>query len=200
VLAGTRSIRVVGTATNIGGGSDNGYFDNLSLTLDVTPLPAQPAGPGPPGGPTGAGADTIAPLLGAARLTNKSFAVDTHGTAEAVVSARAKKAKKGTTFVYTLSEASRVLFTIEQRQKGRKVGRTCQKPSAKNRKKKACTRYVARGTFAQDGAAGANTKKFSGRIGKRKLAPGTYRATLVATDAAGNRSKVTRLAFKVVRK
>jgi virginiamycin B lyase len=196
VPAGTRSIRVVATATNIGGGSNNGYFDNLSLTLDVKPAPT-PSGDTtqPPGG--GVTADTIAPDVLSARLTNKTFAVDPKGPAETAVAARARK---GTSFVYTLSEASRVLFTIEAQQKGRKVGRKCQKPSKKNKSRKSCTRYVKAGTFAQAGAAGANTKKFSGKIGRRTLKPGKFRATLLATDAAGNKSQVKRLSFAVVRK
>jgi hypothetical protein len=199
VPAGTRSIRVVATATNIGGGSDNGYFDNLSLNLDVKPAPA-PNGSATP--PTGGGvmADTIAPGVLSARLTNKTFAVDPKGAAETAVAARArKKPKKGTSFLYSLSEASRALFTIEQQQKGRKVGRTCQKPSTKNRSRKSCTRYVKVGTFAQAGAAGANVKKFSGKIGRRTLKPGKYRATLVATDDSGNKSQLKRLSFTIVR-
>ncbi len=109
-------------------------------------------------------------------------------------------AKKGTTFVYTLSEAGAVRFAIEQRLKGRRVGTRCRKPSKANRTRKACTRYVKIGNFAQDGAAGSNRKKFSGKIGKRKLRPGSYRATLRASDSAGNKSTVKRLAFKVVRR
>jgi hypothetical protein len=43
-------------------------------------------------------------------------------------------------------------------------------------------------------------KKFSGKIGRRRLKPGRYRATLVATDAARNASKPKRLRFRVVRR
>jgi hypothetical protein len=60
-------------------------------------------------------------------------------------------------------------------------------------------RYVAAGRFLQQGSAGKNVKSFSGRIGKKTLRPGTYRATLVATDAAGNRSLPKRLKFRIVR-
>jgi hypothetical protein len=35
------------------------------------------------------------------------------------------------------------------------------------------------------------------RIGKRRLQPGTYRASAVAKDLAGNRSKLKRLRFTV---
>jgi hypothetical protein len=45
--------------------------------------------------------------------------------------------------------------------------------------------------------AGVSRVAFSGRIGK--LRPGRYRATLIATDAAGNRSRPKRVAFRVAR-
>ena len=99
---------------------------------------------------------------------------------------------KGTTFSYTLSEPARVVFTIQRTLKGRKRGKKCVKPTHANRKKKHCTRYKKAGSFTQAGHAGRNKKK-------RKLAPGTYRATLVATDPSGNRSKPKRITFKVAR-
>jgi hypothetical protein len=56
------------------------------------------------------------------------------------------------------------------------------------------------GRFAQDGAAGRNRKRFSGKIGARTLRRGNYRATLIATDAAGNRSRKRLLNFAIVRR
>jgi hypothetical protein len=44
-----------------------------------------------------------------------------------------------------------------------------------------------------------NSLKFSGRIGRRALRPGSYRATITATDAAGNKSRPKTLSFKIVR-
>ena len=46
--------------------------------------------------------------------------------------------------------------------------------------------------------SGQSAVPFSGRIGKRALAPGNYRATLTAADAAGNRSRPLRLGFTLV--
>ena len=40
---------------------------------------------------------------------------------------------------------------------------------------------------------------FSGRIGTRKLAAGSYRATMGAIDAAGNRARTRQTSFSVVR-
>ncbi|HEU5110106.1 MAG TPA: hypothetical protein VFT95_16310 [Micromonosporaceae bacterium] len=48
-------------------------------------------------------------------------------------------------------------------------------------------------------ASGTSRVRFTGRIGKRALRPGRYRAVLTATDAAGNRSAPRTTRFRVVR-
>ena len=147
------------------------------------------------GGGSG-GSDVIDPVL-TARLTNATFAVNLRGAAETPVASRAKK---GTTFVYTLTEPARVVFTIHAKQNGRRVGGKCRKPTKRNTGRRKCTRFVRRGAFAHNGATGANRKKFSGKIGRKRLRPGRYRASLLARDAAGNASTVKRLNFRVVRR
>jgi hypothetical protein len=104
----------------------------------------------------------------------------------------------GTTFHYRLSEAARVLFTVERARPGRRLGGKCRKPARGTRGKPKCTRYRPVGRFATAALAGANGKRFSGRIGRRSLHPGRYRATLTATDPAGNRSAPRRLGFRVL--
>jgi hypothetical protein len=47
--------------------------------------------------------------------------------------------------------------------------------------------------------AGANRVKFTGRVGRRALKLGRYRARLVASDAAGNRSAGRFVRFRVKR-
>jgi hypothetical protein len=150
-----------------------------------------------PGGGPGPGTDTSPPVFASASLTNRTFAVNPSGTRETAVAARAKK---GTAFRYRLSENARVLFTIQRSTVGRKVGRKCQKQTPKNRKRRRCTRFVRVGRFAVQSAAGPNRHRFSGKIGRKSLKPGKYRATLVATDAAGNHSARRRLNFKIVKR
>jgi hypothetical protein len=150
-------------------------------------------------------ADGIVPLVNSAAAKPTTFALNPKGKSETSVAGKrasvaAKRAKKGTTFKYSLSESARVVFTIERALPGRKVGGKCKKPSRSNRKKKRCTRYKLFGRFAHQGAAGNNSKKWSGKIGKKKVSPGKYRATLVATDAGGNKSQPKRLNLKVVRR
>jgi hypothetical protein len=153
----------------------------------------QPAGPQPTGPPP---PDTVAPLIQSASASPTTFAVDLQGPAE--VSAGA--APRGTTFSYTLSEASRAVFTLARRSPGRKSGKRCVKPKRSNRTKKRCIRYTLAGSFAVQSAAGSNLHRFSGRIGTRRLKPGKYRVTLVATDAAGNRSTPKRFNITIVKK
>jgi uncharacterized repeat protein (TIGR01451 family) len=144
----------------------------------------------------GGGTQDVDPPVFASATMTRTFAVDKAGAPETLVGAR--KVKKGTTFRYTLSEDARVVFTIARRQPGRRHGKACQKPRKSNRHGKRCTRYVRRGAFAQDSAAGPNKRAWSGKLGKKPLKPGRYRATLTARDAAGNTSKPKRLRFRIV--
>ena len=54
------------------------------------------------------------------------------------------------------------------------------------------------GKLVRTGKKGANRLKFSGRIGRRALKRGRYRAVITATDAAGNRSAPRRVKFRIV--
>jgi hypothetical protein len=87
--------------------------------------------------------------------------------------------RRNSAFRYELSEAATVTFTVKR--KGRH-------------------RYGTVGRFTQSGAAGANERRFRARIRGRRLRPGTFRALLRATDAAGNRSALKSIGFRVVRK
>jgi hypothetical protein len=58
-------------------------------------------------------------------------------------------------------------------------------------------RYAAlKGSFTH----GANSFKFTGRLGKKKLKPGSYRLAATATDAAGNKSAKKYAKFRVVKR
>ncbi len=96
---------------------------------------------------------------------------------------RFRVSRRGTVISFRLSEAARVSVRIERRLRNRRGRR----------------RYKRAGTFTRRARAGANRTRFSGRIGRRKLKPGSYRLTLTPTDAAGNRGKPRRLSFGIVR-
>jgi hypothetical protein len=61
-------------------------------------------------------------------------------------------------------------------------------------------RWVKVGTIRHDAATGRNVKKWRGKVGRRALKSGRYRATMVATDTAGNKSAPKRLRFEVKRR
>ena len=185
----------------------DGEFEIFGRRLGV--LSAPPAAGGGPVGPRGGGpgsssgpgtGDVTAPsFVGSARAIPRTFAAGpARRTARAVPGGR-RKLKRGTTFRYALSEAARVAFAIERKHQGRRVGSRCSKRTRANRGGRRCMRYARIGAFRQRANAGRNRKRFSGRIARRRLSPGRYRATLVATDVAGNASKPKRVAFRVVK-
>jgi hypothetical protein len=117
----------------------------------------------------------VAPVFLGASITNRVFAV----VPKARGAAR-RKPPRGTTFRYTLSEAATVRIVIQRRRKG--------------------GRFVRRGTLKAPGKAGANKKRFGGRIRGKALRRGRYRAVLRATDATGHKAKAKRLSFRIVRR
>ena len=136
------------------------------------PAPAdQPALPADqPGLPlAGPDPDRQAPLVAGFTSVHRSFAID---RARTTVSAGIFR---GTRFRYTLSEAARVVVTIRRASTGKTVGK-----------------------LIRTGKPGANSIRFSGRVGSKALKPGRYRAVITATDAAGNRSAPKSVRFRVV--
>jgi hypothetical protein len=107
--------------------------------------------------------------------------------------------RAGTVLRYRLSEAARVALTVDRQVPGRRAGGGCVKPRPRLASKPACIRLVRVGRLVRSGRLDANSVKFSGRIGKRALAAGRYRVTLVATDAAGNHSRPARVLLRIVR-
>jgi hypothetical protein len=126
--------------------------------------------------------------LTALSLTRTRFRVGGPPTA---INAKARpRTKVGTIIRFTLSETATVKLAIvrEQRVRGNR----------KSSKKKAKAKLVASGTLTRAGRRGTNLVAFSGRVGRRKLRPGTYRFLITATDAAGNRAKTLTIRFTVV--
>ena len=82
------------------------------------------------------------------------------------------------------------------------VGRRCAKPTRRNRRLRVCTRFLDWGPDLRTKPlrAGASKARFSGKLGRRRLASGRWRAFLVATDAAGNRSRARAVRFRVLRR
>ncbi len=157
----------------------------------------------PPGSPVGASpsevqvSDLSAPVLQALSITRKRFAVGAGQTA--LSAARRRRTPRGTTFRYSLSEPATVRIVIDRLRPGRRVRGKCRRPTRRLAKKRRCTRIVATGSLTRNSRAGTNNTGFSGRLRRKALRPGRYRAKVTATDRAGNGSNARRVRFTVVR-
>lgn len=158
------------------------------VTGTVTIAPAPVPVPGRPPGST----DRTVPVLSSLKLSPARFRAASRGASLAATAI-------GTTVRFTLSEAASVRFTAQRAAPGRRAGGSCRRTTAANRRRARCTRYVAvKGSATRRSVRGANRVKFRGRLGGRRLAPGKYRLILRATDVAGNRSPLRRVAFRIV--
>jgi hypothetical protein len=110
------------------------------------------------------------------RMSHRAFAV---GRKRTPLSAARRRVPVGTAFRFTLSEAATVRIAI-QRKRGRK--------------------WKTVGILNRRATARPKRVPFSGRLRRKALTRGRYRAALVATDHAGSRSKPRRLTFRVVRR
>jgi peptidoglycan/xylan/chitin deacetylase (PgdA/CDA1 family) len=135
--------------------------------------------------------DTISPIILSLSLARRSFAV---GRATTPVIARRRK---GTAFLYTVSEPGRVRFKIQRRSRTRRS--SCRRRHARTVSRRRCVRYRSVGAIVRSVTTLSNRTRFSGRIGRKALRAGRYRAVLTETDAAGNRSRPRRVGFRVVR-
>ncbi|HEU5252703.1 MAG TPA: PKD domain-containing protein [Solirubrobacterales bacterium] len=144
-----------------------------------------------PGGsaPVATGTVDTLPLLGKPKAKPKKFRAKPKGKA---------KGKFGTTFRYTVNEAASVRFKFERKKVGRLVGKKCKPLTAKNAGRKKCPIFKRVGSRSQAAKAGANKLKWNGNLKGKPLAPGSYRATVVATDKAGGRSAPKTVGFRIL--
>ncbi len=160
---------------------------DIGMTGTVTVLAPGQTGGGPGTGTTPGttpptsppASDSKRPVISSFSVTSARFRV---GKAPTARDAR-KEAKRGSAFKFRLSEQATIRIAISKvvRKHGKK-------------------RYVAKGTLTRRSLkSGQNKLSFSGRIGRRALAVGLYRATASATDKAGNESLSRRASFRVVR-
>ncbi len=106
------------------------------------------------------------------------------------------KGREGSKVTFTLLDAGRVTFTVEQLRIGIVRGHACVAPSHKGAHGRHCTRDVLRrGSFARQGVAGANSFRFTARLGGGTLPPGNY--LLVATYSGHGAKETARVSFRV---
>jgi PKD repeat protein len=110
------------------------------------------------------------PKLGKIRAVPRAFAPKLRGV-------KPGKVKLGTTFQFTVSEAATVRFKFE-----RKQGK----------------RFKKLGSRSKAAKAGKGKLRWNGKLKGQPLAPGRYRATVVATDKEGARSTPKTVGFRIL--
>jgi len=158
------------------------------------------------GSGAGAGGDQTsgAPRLTNVSLTHRRFRVGRartplRGTAQAAARRRASAVPVGTTFRFTLNRAANVRIGFARQTRGLRNGDgDCVRPSRRLTRGRRCRLFVPDGTLVRSAPSGAIRIPFSGRVGRRALRPGRYRAGLTAA-IGGQSAKPTVLTFRVVR-
>jgi hypothetical protein len=135
----------------------------------------------------------LSPSITALKLSPSSFLPAPSGATIAKAKGKGKKKQKyGTTISYIDSHAATTTFTVLSEAKGRKQGKACKQPSKVNKRSKPCRLLVKKGSFAHVDVAGANSLRFSGRLGGRALSKGAYTLQAVPRDAAGSGATVSK--------
>lgn len=148
--------------------------------------------------------DAVVPVISDVSLTNHVFSV---GPAPTPASARQPglRPRRGTRLSYTLSESAAVYLAVSRERPGLLREGRCQ-PVTRAKGRRLRRRHPMRrciapkpiGIFTRSGMAGANSFRFSGRIGSHAVRPGRFRLSMNAIDAAGNSSREHSASFRVV--
>jgi hypothetical protein len=91
-----------------------------------------------------------------------------------------------------------VTLAFTQTITGRRASGRCVHQTAHNRHKRACRLTVTVATTIVAGHSEKNKYAFTGKVGHRKLAPGTYTLVFTATNSAHQRSARHTLKFTIV--
>ena len=141
---------------------------------EYVPPESSPAPPPPTADPEAGPVDRTRPAIRRLSMTRRRFALGRRATPRS-----SRRVRRGTAFRVRLSEAARISIRLERVGRGRRLAHA--------------------GTLRRAGSRGPNRIRFSGRIGRRALRPGGFRALVRARDAAGNVSRTRRVRFRVVR-
>lgn len=150
------------------GGSKTIYASMYTSSSSSPPLSLVPVPVSDPGGSNPA----VAPLISDLAVRPASFRAAVKGGSIAAASST------GATVSYFESLAATTTFTIARKERGVKFAGRCVARSQKHSHGKACTRSVAlRGRFTRRDTAGSNSFRFTGRLNRKSLAPGSYTLT-----------------------
>jgi hypothetical protein len=134
------------------------------------------------------------PVLSGLSVKPRAFRAAASGGS---IAAATRKKKSGATIGYSDSAVATTTFVVQRAVKGIRRGSSCLRLKGKAPKHaRKCTAFVTVDSFTH--TAGSNSFRFSGRVGGRKLAPGSYVLAAQAADAAGSSTTVS-AKFKVLK-
>jgi hypothetical protein len=138
------------------------------------------------------------PVVGALKLSPMRFRGGTR--AATLAKDTRQRVPVGTTISFALSHTATVTLTFQRAQRGRLSGARCLAPSPKHRHGHRCTRYTAaHGSVSIAAPAGTDRISFDGLLaGGAKLASGSYRLVLSASDTSGTTSAAQHPSFTLV--
>ncbi len=173
-----------------------------NLTRDSGEHSDEPGDQEPDWQPVGGAADTTRPALtgGPIRIAPR-FEVSTRPTPP-----RAVLSGRGSTIGFRVSEPASVKLAVERvypgiKRKGRGGTRCVRARSRGVPRRKRCTAAKLIGWLVRNSSSGAKRVPFSGRIGRKALAPGRYRIRAGAVDANANPARHrTSREFTIVRR
>ncbi|MFI5004976.1 MAG: hypothetical protein ACHQE6_08175, partial [Solirubrobacterales bacterium] len=193
--AGGTPLPVSATATGLAPGT----------TYTVTLVAASAQGTGSGGAVTfttpsasGSAPGGAGPVVSALGLSPTRFRRGTH--AAMLARHTRKRPPVGTTISFRLSAAATVKLAFQHAQPGISSAGRCLAPSSKRRHGHRCTRYISvRDSVSIAAPAGSDRVGFDGLLtGGTKLAPGSYRLVLSASDANGTTAAAQHPSFTLV--
>jgi hypothetical protein len=154
------------------------------------------------GCPAAAGAGS---LLSGLRIAPARFSAAAGGTSISSVPPargrhRGRRAKvSGATVSYNDALAATTTFVVLRPARGETRGKRCVARTRRRHRGRTCSLAVAVGSFSHRDVVGANRFHFSGRVGRRKLPPGSYTLQASAISAGAQHSATISVRFSIKR-
>jgi PKD domain len=135
---------------------------------------------------------TAAPTVGRLRQTHATWRT---GGKPVSIRRVTRRPPLGTKFAFTLDQSATLTLTFTRHQPGHRIAGKCKTGRGRTR----CTITLSTGRLSLAGHPGTDAVSFQGTVGRRRLKPGSYTLTVVATNPAGQVSKAQSISFKIVK-
>lgn len=140
--------------------------------------------------------DAIRPVLKGLRASARRLAARGRKGGSSASSAAA--VARAVRLRFRVSERVRVSVSLRRAVSGRRVKGSCVSQRRAGRRAGQCKRWVKVTSVGRAAGPGPGSLRFTGKIRKRRLPEGRYRAVAVAIDRVGNRSKPKWVPLSVV--